>query len=109
MKSMKESNHKNTEFAKELAIVRHALAKAEELRFAQGLTNAQKKELEQCSLELRDRERELIAEVGKEIAAKIELSGRELEEIAKQIRLKNAKIGKTTKVLNSLRVISKYL
>ena len=57
--------------AKELNLLRKALEEADRVRFAKGLDEATRVELERASIVLRVRERELINEIGVEIAAQI--------------------------------------
>lgn len=83
--------------AKELNLLRKALEKAEEARFAKGLDDAQREELEKASVILRVKERELINKIGVEIAAQIKESSDSLEELAKAIRQRSAGLSKTAK------------
>lgn len=83
--------------AKELNLLRKALEKAEEARFAKGLDDAQREELEKASVILRVKERELINKIGVEIAAQIKESSESLEELVKAIRQRSAGLSKTAK------------
>lgn len=83
--------------AKELNLLRKALEKAEEARFAKGLDDAQREELEKASVILRVKERELINKIGVEIAAQIKESSDSLEELAKAIRQRSAGLSNTAK------------
>ena len=89
--------------SRELLEIRKALEIAEEKRFAAGLTSVQKKELEQASIVLRDRERELVSLIGKEIAESIKKSGAQLESLSKTIRERTKKMGKTTQSIKNVK------
>ena len=89
--------------SRELLEIRKALEIAEEKRFAAGLTALQKKELEQASMVLRDRERELISQMGQEIAQSIKASGAQLEILAKNIRARTSKMSHTNKSLGKVK------
>ncbi len=90
--------------ANELADIRKALEIAEEARFSSSsLTTKQNKELEQASLVLRDRERELISIIGKEIAQSIKGYGTQLDTLSKTIRERTKKMSKTTQSLNKVK------
>lgn len=95
----------------ELSEIRKALEIADEKRLAPGLTTLQKKELEQASIVLRNREREIISKIGKDIAESIKNSSAQLEILAKNIRARTQKMSKTTQSLNqvkkALQLISK--
>lgn len=97
--------------SRELLEIRKALELADEKRLAPGLTTSQKKELEQASIILRNRERELISQIGKEITESIKNSSAQLEILAKKIRARTQKMSKTTQSLNqvkkALQLISK--
>lgn len=97
--------------SRELLEIRKALELADEKRLAPGLTTSQKKELEQASIILRNRERELISQIGKEITESIKNSSAQLEILAKNIRARTQKMSKTTQSLNqvkkALQLISK--
>lgn len=82
---------------KELNLLRRALEEAERARFEKGLNEAQREELERASVVLRVRERALINEIGVEIAAQIKESGESLEELAKSIRHRSARMSRTAK------------
>lgn len=82
---------------KELNLLRRALEEAERARFEKGLNEAQREELERASVVLRVRERALINEIGVEIAAQIKESGESLEELAKAIRHRSARMSRTAK------------
>lgn len=82
---------------KELNLLRRALEEAERARFEKGLDEAQREELERASVVLRVRERALINEIGVEIAAQIKESGESLEELAKSIRHRSARMSRTAK------------
>lgn len=97
--------------SRELLEIRKALELADEKRLVPGLTVLQKKELEQASIILRNRERELISQIGKEITESIKNSSAQLEILAKKIRARTQKMSKTTQSLNqvkkALQLISK--
>ena len=97
--------------AAELSEIRKALEIAEENRFSTGLTPVQKKEMEQASMVLRNREREIISQIGKEISESIKAYGSQLEILAKNIRARTKKMGRTTqslyKVKKALLLVSK--
>ncbi|MFA6770684.1 MAG: hypothetical protein WCR71_05875 [Bacteroidales bacterium] len=90
-------------YSRELLEIRKALEIAEEKRFASGLTALEKKELEQASIVLRTREREIISKIGKEIADSIKNSGVKLETLAKNIRVHTKKMGHTTHSLEKVK------
>lgn len=102
---------KEDSLAFELLEVRKALGVAEDNRFSGGLSALEKKELEQASIVLRDRERELITQIGKEIALSIEVSGEQLQTLSKNIRVRTKKMSHTTqsleKVKKALLLVSK--
>lgn len=104
-------NKTDTSPSRELLEIRKALELADEKRLAPGLTTSQKKELEQASIILRNRERELISQIGKEITESIKNSSAQLEILAKKIRARTQKMSKTTQSLNqvkkALQLISK--
>lgn len=89
--------------ATELSEIRKALFVAEDKRFAAGLTQLKKKELEQASIVLRDRERELISRIGNEIALSIKVSGEQLEKLSKDIRTRTKKMSSTTHSLEKVK------
>ncbi len=88
--------------AKELALLRKALQLAEQKRFADNLSPDQKRELESASVAIREREREIIAQIGKEIADNIKESSESLEQLAKDIRNRTTGISSGAKQLNKL-------
>ncbi|HCV15669.1 MAG TPA: hypothetical protein DF637_04980 [Rikenellaceae bacterium] len=88
--------------AKELNLLRKALAEADRVRFAKGLDDAAMLELERASVVLRGRERELINEIGEEIAAQIKDSSESLEKLARTIRQRSARLSKTAKGTDSV-------
>lgn len=88
--------------AKELNLLRKALEEADRVRFAKGLDEATRVELERASIVLRVRERELINEIGVEIAAQIKESSESLEKLARTIRQRNARLSKTAKGTDSV-------
>lgn len=88
--------------AKELALLRKALQFAEQKRFADNLSPDQKRELESASVAIREREREIIAQIGKEIADNIKESSESLEQLAKDIRNRTTGISSGAKQLNKL-------
>ncbi|MFA5713759.1 MAG: hypothetical protein WC960_06230 [Bacteroidales bacterium] len=100
-------------YSSQLLEIQKLLERAEEERFADSLSAEERAELERASLVLRNRERELIALIGKEIAAKIKESAPQLESLAKEIRAKTTKMGKTTqsitKVKRAIQMINSVL
>jgi hypothetical protein len=100
--NIKYTNMKTDVIAKELNLLRKALEEADRVRFAKGLDEASKVELEKASVVLRIRERELINEIGVEIAAQIKESSESLEELARSIRQRSARLSKTAKSTDSV-------
>ncbi|MDP3399221.1 MAG: hypothetical protein Q8S23_08760 [Bacteroidales bacterium] len=88
--------------ARELNLIRRALEEADRVRFAKGLDEVAKVELERASVVLRIRERELINEIGVEIAAQIKESSESLEELARSIRQRSARLSKTANSTDSV-------
>lgn len=96
-------NKKENSFSSELSEIRKALDIAENNRFATTLTALQRKELEQASIVLRNRERELTTQTGKEIAESLKNSGTQLENLAKEIKIHTKRMGQTTQSLNKIK------
>ncbi|MDP3451351.1 MAG: hypothetical protein Q8R90_00225 [Bacteroidales bacterium] len=85
------------ESAVKLAEIRRALELADEVRFSGSHNAAERAELERASVALRESERELIEEIGSEVAAAIKESSLTLEEMAKRIRARSTRLSKTAK------------
>ncbi|MDD2584344.1 MAG: hypothetical protein WCR61_05220 [Bacteroidales bacterium] len=96
------SEKQNTLVA-QLSEISNALKIVEEKRFSSTLSPAQKRELEQASTVLRDRERELLAQIGQEIAQSIKTMGSQLTLLSKKIRAKTKKMSYTTQSLNKVK------
>ena len=88
--------------AKELNLLRKALEEADRVRLAKGVDEATRVELERASVVLRVRERQLVNEIGVEIAAQIKESSESLEKLARTIRQRNARLSKTAKGTDSV-------
>lgn len=96
------SEKQNTLVA-QLSEISNALKVVEEKRFSTLLTPIQKRELEQASTVLRDRERELLAQIGEEIAQSIKTMGSQLTILSKEIRAKTKKMSHTTQSLKNVK------
>ncbi|MEN6619380.1 MAG: hypothetical protein ABFC28_07790 [Rikenellaceae bacterium] len=86
--------------AGELGELRRALLEVEKLRFAMGVTAEESGRLESASVDLRIREREIIASMGEEFAAQIRASAISLTELSKRIKARTAKLSKLPKNLD---------
>lgn len=86
-----------------LSEISNALKVVDEKRFSSTLTLTQKRELEQASTVLRDRERELLAQIGQEIAQSIKTMGSQLTILSKDIRAKTKKMSRTTQSLSKVK------
>jgi len=89
----------------ELGELRRALEVVEKLRFARGVTAEEYVRLESASVDLRDREREIIAKLGAEIVAQIKASSLSLAELSKRIKTRTAKLSKLPKSLDKISTV----
>jgi len=92
---------KRAQLSRQLATLRKALSETENLRLKAG-SREQAEALESASVELRDKEREIISKLGEEIAEKIESDGRSLNELAATIRKRIEKQGRMPKKMDKL-------
>lgn len=99
MKEVKSESAKSGKSC-ELAEIRRTLAEIDKLRFAKGLSLAETGRLESASVDLRNREREIISAMGEEVAAKIKASSVSLEELVKSIKVRTKKISGLPKGLD---------
>lgn len=83
-------------FAAQLSEIRKALVTVEKNRFLIASNTNQKVELEEASIVLRNRERELLSLIGKEIAESIKNTSNQLKTLSKKIRIQTTKMSKTT-------------
>jgi 23S rRNA A1618 N6-methylase RlmF len=90
-----------TKYSRELAKIRMLLSEAEAARL-KAIEKEQLRSLEEASLLLREKERELICKMGEEIAKRIENDSRSLNELATQIRSRIEKSGKMPKRLDKI-------
>ncbi len=86
---------------KELAQLRKLLKEAELLRL-QTEDKAKIQVLEAASVELRDKERLLIKEMGERMSESIEIGGKTLNELATRIRKKIEKMGRLPKKMDKI-------
>ncbi|MDD3990302.1 MAG: hypothetical protein PHP30_09450 [Bacteroidales bacterium] len=86
---------------KELAQLRKLLKETELLRF-QTEDKTKIQALETASVELRDRERLLIKEMGDLMSESIEIGGKTLNELATRIRKKIEKMGRLPKKMDKI-------
>lgn len=93
---------KKTKELGEFGELRRALEEVEKLRFARGVTAAEFGRLELASVGLRDKEREIIAALGEEIAGRIKASSLSLAELSKRIKARTAKLSKLPKSLDKI-------
>lgn len=89
----------------ELGEIRRALSEIEKLRFSKGVSNEEYTRLEYASVDLRDREREVIAKLGVEIASKIKASSLSLSELSKRIKARTAKLSKLPKSMDKISAV----
>lgn len=98
-------------YAAQLSEIREALAVVEKNRFLIASNTNEKVELEEASIVLRNRERELISLIGKEIAESIKSTSSQLKALSKKIRTQTLKMSTTTqsikKIKNALLLINK--
>lgn len=97
---------RENKLAVELLAICKELELIESKRSEPSISPTQKKELERTSILLREREREIISKIGKEISLSIKESGKELEELSKKIRKFTKKMSKTN---SSIKKLSQYL
>lgn len=88
-------------YSSELAKIRMLLSEAEAARL-KAIEKKQLRSLEEASLLLREKERELIGRMGEEIAKRIESDSRSLNELASQIRSRIENSGKVPKRLDKI-------
>lgn len=86
----------------ELGELRRALEEIEKLRFARGVSAAELVHLEKASVDLRDREREIISSMGEVLAAQIKASSISLSELSKRIKERNEKLSRLPKSLDKI-------
>ena len=89
----------------ELEELRRALEEVEKLRFAKGVTIEEYARLESASVNLRDKEREIISKLGAEIASQIMASSLSLSELSKRIKDRIAKLSKLPKSLDKISAV----
>ena len=93
----------------ELGVIRRAFDEVEKLRFAKGVTEEEYKRLESASIDLRAREREIIASLGLVIAAEIKASSLSLLELSKRIKTRTADLSGLPKTLDKISGIILYV
>ena len=93
---MMERTDTATGYAAELGSLRKEQQRVDSLRIEPGITDEQRRSLEEESLLLRRRERELVAAIGKEVAAAIEASAGALKELSGRIKATSARMGRNT-------------
>ncbi|GEM_PF-3314278 len=101
---MKKDNKKrrnSVNYSKELAQLRKLLKEAELLRL-QTEDKTKIQALEAASVELREKERSLIKEMGELMSESIESGGKTLNELATQIRKKIEKMGSLPKKMDKI-------
>lgn len=86
----------------ELGEIRRALEEVEKLRFAKGVTEDEYRRLESASVDLRSREREIIAALGVKIAGEIKASSLSLLELSKRIKTRTAELSGLPKTLDKI-------
>ncbi len=93
---MMEKTDTTTGYAIELGSLRKEQQRVDKQRLEPGITEEQRRFLEEESLLLRRRERELVAAIGKEVAAAIEASAGALKELSGRIKATSARMGRNT-------------
>ncbi|MFA6334600.1 MAG: hypothetical protein WCX48_03475 [Bacteroidales bacterium] len=86
----------------ELAELRRALEEIEKLRFVAGISSEEAVRLESASVDLREREREIIASLGEEVAGQIKSSSISLEKLSKRIKTRNQKLSRFPKSMDKI-------
>jgi isopropylmalate/homocitrate/citramalate synthase len=99
---MSEKTDDSSDLLISLEEIRVALAEAEKLRFVKKLSAMEISRLEIASAKLREREREVIATLGIEIAENIKKSALSLEELSKRIKSRTTKLSKLPKSLDKI-------
>ena len=89
----------------ELGEIRRALEEVEKLRFAKGVTEDEYGRLESASVDLRSREREIIAALGVKIAGEIKASSLSLLELSKRIKTRTAELSRLPKSLDKISAV----
>ncbi len=97
-----DTYEKAREYAKQLAEIRKEFDKTEKERLAPNLSAQKRNELEDYSLSLRKAERELIAKIGKEIAAAIDKSSAPLKALSTRIKTSTKRMSRTTRTLDKV-------
>lgn len=96
---------KKNDVTGELEELRRALDEIERLRFTKGVLEADLVRLESASVDLRERERMIIASVGEEIAAQIKASAVSLSDLSKRIKERTSKISRLPKSLDKISTV----
>jgi len=96
---------KQNEVTEELGELRLALGEIERLRFTKVISDVERLRLETASVELRERERVVIALAGEEIAAQIKASAISLSDLSKRIKARTAKLSGLPKSLDKISVV----
>lgn len=96
---------KQNTITEELGELRRALVEVERLRFTKGISDVERLRLESASVELRERERVVIALAGEEIAAQIKASAVSLSELSKRIKARTTKLSGLPKSLDKISVV----
>ena len=93
---MMERKEATAGYAAELGKLGKEQQRVDRQRLEPGITEEQRRSLEEESLLLRQRERELVAAIGKEVAAAIEASTGALKELSGRIKATSARMGSNT-------------
>lgn len=84
----------------ELGELRRALDMIENLRFSPDLSEVDVRRLEEASVELRNREREIVASIGSKLAGEIMASSVSMKELTERIKMRTEKLSKLPKGLD---------
>jgi hypothetical protein len=96
--------NKEEKLAKELALLRKTIEEVELLRCksVKESRDVDTELLEKSSIELREREREIIKKTGESIASKIKADGESLEVLTKRLKARIERMGRLPKRLDKI-------